>query len=409
MSRSVSNVLSRLLFAAAVIFTITAYSSASPASAFSGQWFVEPSSKTGEIQVTLRYERHWDGGNSNSIQSFAISADKAVGLTPAVMDANGAHGQFKLVRDAGSFICDGWFSGGKGSGTYSFEADPKYAAELEKRGIGTPTAEQQFRLAMADTSVQFVDALKSAKYEFDIEDLVRAANHGVTSGYVRDINALGYKPSTLQGLIRMRDHGVTPQYVRALQASGLKDLPEEQVIRLRDHGVTPEYIQQLSQFGITDLPAESLIKLRDHGVTPDFIASIRKSGYKATPEELSRLRDHGVSPEFIAEIKGAGLEASPSDLARLRDHGVSAEFVKEVRGAGLKADVEDFSRLRDHGVTSEFIAQVMKSGFSNITVNDLTRLRDHGVDAGYLKLHGKGRSVDDVIRMHDRGGENDVL
>jgi hypothetical protein len=377
MSKNLSSFFSRLAIAAALIVTITA----SAASPFSGQWYVEPSSRTGEIQVTLRYERHWDGGNYNSTQSFDTATSNAVGLTSEALNSAGTHSQFKLVRDAGTFVCDGWFSGGKGSGAFDFQADQKFAAELAKRGVGTPTAEQQFRLAMADTSLEFVDSLKAAKYEFDMEDLIRTVNHGVTATYVKEINALGYKPSTLQGLIRMRDHGVTPQYVKAIQASGLKDLPEEQVVRLRDHGVTPDYIQELSQFGIKDLPAESLIRLRDHGVTPEFIAGIRSSGYNATPEELSRLRDHGVS----------------------------AEFVKEVRGAGLNATAEDLSRLRDHGVSSEFISEVRKAGFSNLTVHDLTRLRDHGVDAGYLKLHGKGRSIDQVIHMHDTGGENDVL
>jgi len=377
MSEKSLRFLSLLAIAAALLFTITASASAP----FNGQWYVEPSSKSGEIQVTLRYERHWDGGNSNSMQSFDTTVDKAVGLTAEVMNSAGTHAQFNLVREAGTFVCDGWFAGGKGSGNYDFQADQKFAAELEKRGVGTPTAEQQFRLAMADTTIEFVDSLKAAKYEFDVEDLVRTVNHGVTAKYVREINGLGYKPATLGGLIRLRDHGVTPEFVKAIQSSGLKDLPEEQMVRLRDHGVTPDYIQQLSQFGIKDLPAEGLIRLRDHGVSPEFIASIRQAGYNATPEELTRLRDHGVS----------------------------AEFVKEVKGAGLQATAQDLSTLRDHGVSGDFIAEVLKAGFANLSVHDLTRLRDHGVDAGYLKLHGKGRSIDQVIHMHDTGGENDVL
>ena len=132
MSTSVSKILSRLVIAAAIVMTVAASAATSP---FTGQWYVEPSSKSGEIHVTLRYERHWDGGNSNSMQSFDTTADKAVGLTQATMEANGTHAQFKLVRDAGTFVCDGWFAGGKGSGSYNFEADPKFAAELEKREL----------------------------------------------------------------------------------------------------------------------------------------------------------------------------------------------------------------------------------------------------------------------------------
>jgi hypothetical protein len=398
--------LSRAVIVAALLLTLAAFAASDP---YSGQWFVEKSNKSSEVQMTLRYERHSENSNYNSTNSFDLPLDKTQGLTEATLNSGGSHGQFRLVRSAGTFVCDGWFNGGKGSGTFTFETNPQFAAELQKRGVGAPTQDQQFRLAMGDASLEMVDTLKAAKYEFDVEDLIRTVNHGVSMDYIRDINGLGYHPSTLSGLIRLRDHGVTPEFVRAIQASGLKDLPAEEMVRLRDHGVSPEYIQKLSQFGITDLPAKSLIRLRDHGVDPDFIASIRKSGYNATPEELTRLRDHGVTPEFVQEVKSAGMNASAEDLSRMRDHGVSGGFIAEVRGAGLNASPEELERLRDHGVSADFIAEVRKAGFTNLTVHDLTKLRDHGVDASYLKLHGKGRTIEQVIRMHDTGGENDVL
>ena len=409
MSRISSTFLSRAVIAAAILITITTVGSAGAANPFSGQWFTEPSDKSGDLHVTLRYERHGEGHNYNSIQSFDMPVEKAVGLTTALLSSSGSHGQFRLVRAAGTFVCDGWFNDRKGSGSYQFEKNPQFAAALQKRGVGTPSEEQQFRLAMGDASLELVDTLKAAKYDFDVEDLIRTVNHGVSLDYIRDINALGYKPSTLGGLIRLRDHGVDAEFVKAIQASGLKNLPAEEMVRLRDHGVSPEYIQKLSQFGITDLPAESLIRLRDHGVDPDFIASIRKSGYNATPEELTRLRDHGVSAEFVQQVKSAGMTASAEDLARLRDHGVSGEFIAAVKGAGMNVNAEDLERLRDHGVSAEFIAEVRSAGFTNLTAHDLTKLRDHGVSASYLKLHGKGRTLEEIIRLHDTGGENDVL
>ena len=379
MSSRTFKILSSTVAAVALLLTIAAV--ASP-SAYSGQWFIGPSDTSGDVQVELRYSRHTATSNWNTNQSWDAPMAALQGLTPAVLDSSGSHGQFRLVRDAGTFVCDGWFSGGKGSGTFTFEANPQFVAELHKRGVtGDVSEEQQFRMAMANTSLELVDTLKAAKYEFDAEDLIRVSNHGVTLAYIKEINALGYHPSTLGGLVRMRDHGVTADYVKAIQASGLKDLSEEQVVRLRDHGVSADYIHELSVYGITDLSAEQLTRLRDHGVTPDFISAVRKAGYNASPEELTKLRDHGVSADFVAAVKKAGLDASASDLARLRDHGVSADFIADVRAAG----------------------------FNDLSVNDLTRLRDHGVDAQYLKQHGKGRSINDIIRMHDRGGENEVL
>ncbi len=397
----------RLAIAACVLVAIVAYAAPND---FTGHWFIEPSDKTGELQIGLRYERHTGTSNYNSTHSWDAPLSSAVGLTQAVLDSNGAHGQFRLVRDAGTFICDGWFNAGKGTGTFTFEANPQFAKELEKRGVGTPTEEQQFRMAMAGTSLELVDTLKAAKYDFDVDGLIRASNHGISLDYVKQINALGYHPSTLDGLVRMRDHGVTPEYVKAIQASGLKNLSEDEVVRLRDHGVSADYIHGLEQYGIRDLSASQLSRLRDHGVTPEYIAQMRKAGFKAEPDELTRMRDHGVSPDFVQALTDAKLtDLSTSDLVQLRDHGVSPDFVVAVRKAGLTASAGELARLRDHGVSADFITEVRAAGFTTLTTSDLTKLRDHGVDVDYLKRHGKGLSINEIIRMHDHGGENEVL
>ena len=45
----------------------------------------------------------------------------------------GSHVQFQLIRDAGTFNCEGWFKDGKGSGHFVFSASPAFAAELQRR------------------------------------------------------------------------------------------------------------------------------------------------------------------------------------------------------------------------------------------------------------------------------------
>src|SRR5207342_3015829 len=86
MSRNASKILSRVVIAAAIVITITTLASAG---AFTGQWYVEPSSKPDEVQMTLRYERHWDGGNYNTVQSFDLPTEKAVGLTAEALNSSG--------------------------------------------------------------------------------------------------------------------------------------------------------------------------------------------------------------------------------------------------------------------------------------------------------------------------------
>ena len=343
--------------------------------AHNGQWLIENSGTAGEVQLTLRYSHSSVGNSWNSIHSFSIPSSQLKGLDPAALSSGGKQGEFDLVRDAGTFHCEGWFDGGSGSGHFTFQANPQFATVLEQKGVGTPTADQQMRLAFANTSLEYVDVLHQSGYTFDVDDLIRTADHGVSLEYVRGMQQLGYKPATLNDVVRMRDHGVDPAYVKSLMAAGLGKMPAEEVVRMRDHGVSASYIDALGKYGIKNLSGEELANLRDHGVTPDYIAQMQALGANVTPQEMTRLRDHGVSAEYAAGIKKSGLQADVEDLMRMRDHGVSVDFVNDVRAAGIVS----------------------------VTPEQLWRLRDHGVSATFIRDHGKGRSVDEIIRMHDRG------
>jgi len=320
---------------------------------YSGQWWLEkrigaPSTSKGYC-VTLRYEKgnRFSGSYSNWENSVWIETAQLRGFNVQVLTSSGTQASFDIVRDAGTFHAIGWFAGGKGSGHYTFEANKQFTQELEKRGVGTPTLDQQMQMALSDLSLEFVDLLKRSGYTFDVTELVRTSNHGVNLEYVKGMNALGYKPDTLAGLTRMRDHGVDPEYVRELAAAGLKDLTAEEIVKMRDHGVDPVFIRGLADHGIKGLSGQ----------------------------ELARLRDHGVDPQFIAAFAKIDSSLGPSDLVRLRDHGVDARFAAEVHDAGFK----------------------------DVSVSELVRLRDHGVDIDFIRQHGKGRSLDELIHMRDRG------
>ena len=66
---------------------------------------------------------------------------------------------------------------------------------------------------------------------------------------------LGYRVE-LADLVRARDHGVSAGYVRELKALGYDNLPLDEVIRLRDHGVTAERIKRANEKAGTKLPLD---------------------------------------------------------------------------------------------------------------------------------------------------------
>ena len=306
---------------------------------FEGQWLVEYKTDEGKTSLTLRHKESRqgkDGGRHESDWNTTrnIEPDELRGLTrEQVFSDNGTNVRFDLRRDAGTFACEGWFRRGSGSGHFTFVPDQGFAAELSRRGVGSPTDRQLFSLAMANAGLALLDELSAQGYERPtVEGLVRMGEHGVHADYVRGMGAAGYRLRTIEALVRMRDHGVGPDYVRELRGYGYQDLSAEELLRARDHGVTAGFIRELQGAGYKAPALEGLIRIRDHGVSAGYIKALRDEGYDSIAlEELVRMRDHGVSAEFVSELKGLGYtRLSTDDLVRMRDHGVTADFIRRV-------------------------------------------------------------------------------
>lgn len=291
--------------------------------AYTGQWIIEPSRQAGWLHLTLTYSNE-KRGRGQSITSFKLAPDGLRGLSQAQMMSAGTNVQFQLVRDAGTFNCEGWFKEGRGSGHFVFAANPAFTAELRRRNYEAPSDAQMFRLAMSDLSIAFLDELQAQGYERpSLDQLVRMGDHGVSLDYVRALKAQGYSVQSTDLLTRMVDHGVSISFIKELESLGYRRLPVETLIRTVDHGVTPEYIRELAGFGHRDLSLEQLTRLVDHGVGTRFIKEIEAAGYGRPPlEQLVRMQDHGVNARFIEKMKSRGFtNLTIDELIKLADHG----------------------------------------------------------------------------------------
>lgn len=317
-------------------------------------WTIEENDsrdRADNVQFSLSYRIDRPGHRSNWMHSNSMPLSELQGLTPAqYSSAGGAPVHFRMVREAGSFDCEGIVRRRRGAGDCRFIADPAFSAALTSRGFGTPSTPQLFSLATSNIGHRYVDELQRQGYaRTSVDDLVRAGDHGVGYDYLREMGALGYRVRTLAALIEMRDHGVSADYVRQLVASGLKDIPAETLVSMRDHGVSPAYIAELRRAGYSNLPVSELIRLRDHGVSADYAKSLAAHGIRLRPDELIRLRDHGVSADYVAELRAAGYrDFGPDEIVRLRDNGVSADFVRRA-SAGGRLSVDELVRRRNGG------------------------------------------------------------
>lgn len=349
-------------------------SPASVAQEFTGTWEVHPSRDPGQVQLTIRR------GDSTHGRSMALAElERLAGTTLA--SASTVH--FPIRREAGTFTIDGTCRNSACAGTFAFEPNPTFGVELAKRGIGRPTPQDQFYLAVSDIGIAYLDTLAAAGYATpDLRTLVRAAQHGVGAGYVKDMAALGYRLGGLDALIRLRDHGVDPEYVRGLEASGLAKLTADDLVRARDHGVDPKYVSGLAALGFRGLDLDALVGARDHGVDPGYIRSMQSLGHQLTIDGFTRMRDHGVDPEYVRGLASLGYATLTDDaLVGARDHGVDPQFVRAMAEVGYKGiPLEALIRMRDHGVDPGYVRRLQQRGVSNLSVDEIIRRRDRGDD-----------------------------
>lgn len=266
--------------------TAASSAGASAAQEFTGTWEVHPSDRSGQVQLTIRRGRSTHG------RTLPLAElERLAGTT--LSTATTVH--FPIRREPGTFTIDGTCRNGACAGTFGFEPSATFAAELTKRGIGRPTPEDQFHLAVADVGAAYLDALSAAGYRTpDVRTLVRAAQHRVDLGYLREMSGLGYRFGTIEELIRLRDHGVDPEYVRGMAANGLPKLSADDLVRARDHGVDPEYVRGLAALGYRNLGLDDLVNARDHGVDPAYVRRLQQRGVSnLSVDELIRRRDRG--------------------------------------------------------------------------------------------------------------------
>jgi beta-lactamase regulating signal transducer with metallopeptidase domain len=339
-----------------------------------GTWEIRPTDREDVVHLRLVEVNSSSGSN--------LPIEQLEGLSPAQIAGAGGPIEFRLKRDAGTFTFEGVIRNGVGAGTFSFAADPNFAAELSKRGFARPGADEQYQMARHDVGFAFVDELSRQGYaKPETSELVRAGQHGVRVAYLREMGALGYRLGSLGPLIKLRDHGVTPDYIRELAAQGYKGLSADDLRQARDHGITADYVKAMRDAGYGSLRMEELINARDHGVTADFIRGLGDAGYRKLPlDQVIRVRDHGVSPEYARDMRQLGYTLPIEELVRTRDHGVSVEFVRAMAALGYSGvPMETLVRVKDHGVTPQFAQELKALGYDRLALDDLVMLRDHGV------------------------------
>lgn len=325
------------------------------------------------FQMEVRSANHrWVNGHS-------VPFTQLRGLNRNELGKLSAPAKFEFVRDAGKLICEGTFHLGRGSGTFTFQADPSYRAELEKLGFRVAGGRQELDHFMAGVTLDFARAVRDANLKASNEELLEMRTHGLSKEYIAEMRASGYDDLRARDYVEFKIHGVQPQFVRELKASGYTMRPEK-IVELRIHGVDSRFMTDLKEAGY-DLSADRIAEMKIHGVSRDFIQSLKSYGLKPRAEDIVQMRIHGVSVDYLKAMHDAGFQdLNAENIIEMKIHGVSMEFPKKAYEMGYRFNAQEIVEMRNHGVDAAYLRKLKDAGFESLSAAKIVQLRIHGVD-----------------------------
>jgi hypothetical protein len=171
--------------------------------------------------------------NVGGITSNAFEFDASVfrGLNPSQMTAPVRTAvRFDIVREAGTFACEGSFQAGRGTGTFVFQPNPEFRGQMMTLGLLDLDDRQFQEMAMVEVGPRYVAELRAAGLTVPtVSQLMEMRMQGLSAEYIREIQTLGFNPRGSEWMT-LRVQGVRADFAREV----LKTYPSATVRDLVD-------------------------------------------------------------------------------------------------------------------------------------------------------------------------------
>jgi len=220
----------------------------------------------------------------------------------------------EIVRDAGSWSCQGAARNGRLEGHFLFVENLEYVAALRPRMSNWWDSGSVFHLFVQEVPLSFVRGLPA-----------------------QTVPALRAVPLALRYAASIYPHAMTPPSPSTARPP---------VRWSRNTAESPQI-----PVGPLNLPAPR----SRSSVSPQDAVRLRElkqSGYALFLDDAIRLHNQGVSPELLREMKRSGYDAlSVSDMLRLQTHGVTPQDIQTFESRGrTNLTVDEIVRLKVNGV-----------------------------------------------------------
>lgn len=288
-----------------------------------GEWLADFSRKNpNEVQFTTT-RRSGRGGMNNTSDGILLS--ELQGLTREQAFGARTDVNFRIVREAGTFVCEGFFKEGRGAGHWTLTPNQSFVSAMRTRGYDNLSEDDLYNAARFDMKIKVIDDLKAAGYDrLAFKELVEVSIFEVTPEFIRDLKQAGFENLAFKQLVEARIFKIDGQFVKDVEAMGFGRQPLKMLVEMKIFKITPEFISQMRSSGFENLALRELIDLSIHNVTPEFVNAIKAEGFSAiSPRQATELKIHGVDAEFIRRVRAKGFaDVSLRQLVDLRIHGI---------------------------------------------------------------------------------------
>jgi beta-lactamase regulating signal transducer with metallopeptidase domain len=169
-------------------------------------------------------------------------------------------------------------------------------------------------------------------------------------------------------------------YIDRMKAAGY-DVDLDKLIAMKIQGVTPEYARAMAQAGLGKPSADDLIACKIQGVSPEVLSQLKQQGFEVKSfQDAISYQIFKVTPEFVSEMKAAGFgDLDSKKLIALRVQGVTPEFARSVSQQFPGVTADDLIQAKIFHIDGGFIASVKQHGFRDLTLKKLVQIRISGV------------------------------
>ncbi len=270
-----------------------------------GTWSADSSEKLDrdgnkrDSEIQLNFERKRDRGRSTHGQGYKFSDLRGLSREQTV---NGSV-RFSLVREAGTFECEGTFINGKGSGTFVFTPDQGFFASMKAKGFDFAKDddrdvqsfdERAMSAALINVTSALADDLLSVNFgKLDADDLFKAAIFKIDSKFMAEMKASGFPNLGMEDLVKARIFKIDADYVKQVHEMGFSEKGFEGLVKFRIFKVTPEFLGELKAAGLKDLDSEDIVKCRIFKIDAEFVRKAKADDPNVTIEELVKMKIFG--------------------------------------------------------------------------------------------------------------------